>query len=161
MIAALLHTALDGAPLPDRIKAEARVFDYMRAVKGQLEHVDDALLGIELIRSIELVEKSNLPGHCYLDIHTSDYRAEATWHVARTCVELLSQLYNRYRGSNVAQAVHNELLCTCRRRWPNFRAGGMAPVQNAERATGIRIEAELRRLEAREEPWWTMAGEGY
>jgi hypothetical protein len=161
MIAALLHNALEDAPLADRLQAEARVFEYMRAIQEHIEHVEDALLAIELIRSIELVEKTNLPRYCYLDIHTSDYRAEATWRVASGCVGLLSQLYGRHVGSGVAQAIKNELLCTCRRRWPNFRAGGMAPVEEAERVTGISIEAELRRLEAGEPRWWTMSGEGY
>lgn len=160
MIAELLQTALQGAPLPGR-RGEDRVFEYMRTVREYVDGLDDAFLGIELIRSIELVEKANLPGYCYLDIHTPDYRAESTWHVARTCVQSLSQLYVHHRGTAYSQSIKNELLGTCHRRWPNFRAGGMAPIQEAERTTGISIEAELRRLEARDEPWWTMEGEGY
>jgi hypothetical protein len=167
MIADLLHTALDGAPLSDRIAAEARVFDYARAVGDHLPRVDDALLAIELVRSIELVEKVNLPFYCYFEMNRSDdeveapWRLEAPWRVGATCVGLLSDLYVRHRGSNVAQAVLNELLCTCARRWPNFRAGGMEPVRKAERSTGANIETELRRREADDARWWTIKGEGY
>jgi len=141
MDAAALREALEGAPLPDR-SGESKVFEYAHTILKLIDNVDNPVFALEAIRSVEMVEKAQLPTYCYQDVFTSDYRAEVPWHVARMCLESLARLYTRFRYDTYAPILRSELNALYTRRFVNFEQGGMEPVRKVERLLGFRLEKE-------------------